>query len=540
VCEARCGKNNLRVGVLLIEPCSVLPSVCSVVDHTVRAVQSQFQVRIGVFRYSDPPSRHRDVLADLCANSDVIVGQNRALLQFRAEEGFRVPIVFHAYGQVPYGAGRLLTRIHQFLGDSVMVSCRADLSLFQQFYDGDRLYPFLVPFCVDTDLFRALSQERRSAIRRGLGIPDGTAFCLYAGRLMPQKNVHLLLNILHSMLKRIPISLVIAGDYDDDPVAHLGVSGQDYAAYLNELVSRLGLEQNVRFLGGQRQEALADLYAASDVFINLTVHPDENFGLACVEAMASATPVIGTQWGGLADTVRAGLTGYPVPVIPSARGVKVAWREAAAYALDLISNPAVRSATGTSARRVALEEYSTSVFYRRVCEVVEETYVRFQRSARLDPLPPGSLPGVSSTAMELILLDLASRNRPVNTARSPVFGCSADQESLYEQVMRCYGGGGAAFPRLDAEGVPYFLTDVRLDELPQAVEVRDPGCPQVIELTPLEWEVLSRVDGSASVGQIEATLLRVDASELDAVWARLLREGLIWIETGASHSAGAA
>ena len=49
-----------------------------------------------------------------------------------------------------------------------------------------------------------------------------------------------------------------------------------------------------------------EFYNIADVAINLTLHHDENFGLAQVEAMACGLPVVGSLWGGLKDTIRDG------------------------------------------------------------------------------------------------------------------------------------------------------------------------------------------------------------------------------------------
>lgn len=73
---------------------------------------------------------------------------------------------------------------------------------------------------------------------------------------------------------------------------------------------------------------LRNLYSAADAVVNLTLLHDENFGLAQVEAMGCGTPVVGTNWGGLKDTIIEGETGYKVSTVASpALGVKVDWWE---------------------------------------------------------------------------------------------------------------------------------------------------------------------------------------------------------------------
>ncbi len=72
---------------------------------------------------------------------------------------------------------------------------------------------------------------------------------------------------------------------------------------LEALAQRLGLgEDRVRFLGRQPDGVLADLYAAVD----LTVVPSlalEGFGLIVLESLASGTPVIASDTGGMAEVL---------------------------------------------------------------------------------------------------------------------------------------------------------------------------------------------------------------------------------------------
>jgi glycosyltransferase involved in cell wall biosynthesis len=117
-----------------------------------------------------------------------------------------------------------------------------------------------------------------------------------------------------------PAVLVLVGSFEDAVVPHLGLCAADYQQYLLDLIRRLDLCKHVRLLPGRDRAELPSLYAAADLFVNLTVHHDENFGLAQVEALACGVPVVGTHWGGLRDTVRNGVTGVSIPAIPDGRG----------------------------------------------------------------------------------------------------------------------------------------------------------------------------------------------------------------------------
>jgi glycosyltransferase involved in cell wall biosynthesis len=66
---------------------------------------------------------------------------------------------------------------------------------------------------------------------------------------------------------------------------------------------------DVRFLGEQRQ--VADVLAAIDVFVLPSRH--EGLGVAILEAMAMALPIVASAVGGIPESVDAGKTGLLVP-----------------------------------------------------------------------------------------------------------------------------------------------------------------------------------------------------------------------------------
>src|SRR5438132_829923 len=100
------------------------------------------------------------------------------------------------------------------------------------------------------------------------------------------------------------LRLLIVGGEADEPT-------EGHEAEIRQRVDQLGLRESVRFVGAQPQQALRDYYVAADV----TVLPSyyESFGMVALEAMACGSPVIGSRVGGLATTVRDGVTGFLVP-----------------------------------------------------------------------------------------------------------------------------------------------------------------------------------------------------------------------------------
>jgi alpha-1,6-mannosyltransferase len=143
------------------------------------------------------------------------------------------------------------------------------------------------PMGVDTDCF---SPSRRSEQRRLrlLHACDGDRDCallLYAGRLAPEKNLDLLIDLMGQLNLMGPhFRLVIAGD---------GIERQRLKAIME---SRF--PGRVAFLGHlHEKQDLAELYASCDVFLH--PNPREPFGIGPLEAMAAGIPLVVPNSGGV-------------------------------------------------------------------------------------------------------------------------------------------------------------------------------------------------------------------------------------------------
>lgn len=145
----------------------------------------------------------------------------------------------------------------------------------------------------DTEFFNPnrKNQEIRRQILAEAGFPQNATVLLYIGRLSPEKNIKLLPEVLRSLLgfynldsAKLEYRLLIAGDGPQ-------------AAWLNEKLEKYA-PGKFKMLGhiGDR-EKLANLYANADIFIH--PNPREPFGISPLEAMASGTPVVAPNSGGV-------------------------------------------------------------------------------------------------------------------------------------------------------------------------------------------------------------------------------------------------
>jgi glycosyltransferase involved in cell wall biosynthesis len=132
---------------------------------------------------------------------------------------------------------------------------------------------------------------------------------VFVGRLTPHKGVDRLLQALPA-----GASARIVGSAGHDPLP----PERDYP----DLLRRLARDRDVEFTGPVADADLPGVYRSAQVLVLPSVEVtcygkfiavSELLGLAVLEAMASATPVIASRIGGLPEIVRDGETGFLVP-----------------------------------------------------------------------------------------------------------------------------------------------------------------------------------------------------------------------------------
>jgi alpha-1,6-mannosyltransferase len=137
---------------------------------------------------------------------------------------------------------------------------------------------------VDLERFHPRRRTSAAATRLRHGLPSGP-LAIYVGRLAAEKEVDLLLSAWAEVRRRTGAGLVLVGD----------------GPARRRLQRRSGSDR-LHWLPFQHdRDALADLLAAAD----LAVAPCsiETFGLSALEALASGTPLLSADRGGVAETV---------------------------------------------------------------------------------------------------------------------------------------------------------------------------------------------------------------------------------------------
>ena len=125
---------------------------------------------------------------------------------------------------------------------------------------------------------------------------------LYVGRILERKGVHILIKAFSRIEKeRKNVALVICGD-------------GKFLPYCKQLAAKLKLKK-VFFLGKVKEEEMASVYKAADVFVlpSCSGQEFEGWGLVVNEAMSMGLPIITTNMVGAAyDLVKESTNGYIV------------------------------------------------------------------------------------------------------------------------------------------------------------------------------------------------------------------------------------
>ena len=123
--------------------------------------------------------------------------------------------------------------------------------------------------------------------------PNGEKILLHASNFRKVKRVDDVVKLFVKLSAELPSKLLFVGDGPER--SHIEMLCRESAAH-----------HDIRFLG--KQDQMEDILAISDVFVLPSEY--ESFGLAALEAMAAAVPVISTNAGGLPEINVNGYSGY--------------------------------------------------------------------------------------------------------------------------------------------------------------------------------------------------------------------------------------
>jgi spore coat protein SA len=212
---------------------------------------------------------------------------------------------------------------------------------------------------VDVTPYQAARKSRAvKKLRRQLGLKSHHRVLVYAGRLIREKGVHVLLRAFRHVLERDPKArLVIVGG------TGYGSNRENaYVRRLKELAAPLG--DAVIFVNFVPSAQMPLYYQIGDVVATPSVW-QEPFCRVNLEAMASGKPVITTPRGGIAEVVNHLGSGFLIPPEEWSQELPSVWE-------SLWRIPRFRSDMGRRAlmRARQFSWHTTAQEYLRVFEAV--------------------------------------------------------------------------------------------------------------------------------------------------------------------------
>jgi 1,2-diacylglycerol 3-alpha-glucosyltransferase len=192
-----------------------------------------------------------------------------------------------------------------------------------------------------------------SRFRKESGLPADRPLVTYVGRVAHEKNIDFLVRMFANMRSKVPDALlVIAGE---------GPAREP----LRQLVERMGLEQDVRFVGYlDRDRGLLDCYAAATVFVFAS--RTETQGLVLLEAMAQGAPVVSTAELGTRSILKPDCGALIVPESET---------EFSEAVVRVLHDEALRNSLSEQGRAYA-KTWSSAIMARRLSDLYEAVRLR--------------------------------------------------------------------------------------------------------------------------------------------------------------------
>jgi len=123
---------------------------------------------------------------------------------------------------------------------------------------------------------------------------------IFVGRFAKEKNPHIPILVAKALEEKgYNVNLSLVGD-------------GELKANMEELIQKLGLNENVKMFGWIKdRRKLFEILKESDILV-FTSKPGEGLGLTILEAMSQGLPVIATKCGGPEEVIEDGINGYLV------------------------------------------------------------------------------------------------------------------------------------------------------------------------------------------------------------------------------------
>jgi len=204
----------------------------------------------------------------------------------------------------------------------------------------------IVPSGVDIKRFRPNLNVQN--IKKGYG--EDYKLIMFAGRLVQYKGIKYLIKAMPYILKKVPKSKLLI------------VGKGPLKSNLILQVQRLGLQDNITFIGNLNDQEYPLYMGACDVLVLPSVSRQEGFGLTLLEAMACSKPVVGSKISAIPYIIDDGMSGLLAePANPIDIAEKIC---------KIITNESLAKKLGDNGRKKVEKHFEWSVIYCQVDELL--------------------------------------------------------------------------------------------------------------------------------------------------------------------------
>lgn len=248
------------------------------------------------------------------------------LVGLRLKYILKTPLVhtFHSLGKIKYQAmGKDISNENdeRFLVENkiisnaekiVATSPQEKVSIIKLYNKKNENNIVVIPAGVNFKRFTTLTKD---IARKKLHIDKNKKIIMFAGRMDENKGLTVLIEAVKRIKNYYPkvyenlLVYVFAGDPRKE--RRKEKVEETFRHKVVKLMSECMVKDKIFLSQGIDQEKLHYYYCAANLVAMPTYY--ESFGLVAIEAMASGTPVVVSNVGGLKWTVQNNLTGYKVP-----------------------------------------------------------------------------------------------------------------------------------------------------------------------------------------------------------------------------------
>ncbi|RKD24584.1 hypothetical protein BEP19_09410 [Ammoniphilus oxalaticus] len=327
----------MKIAIISPGPFSVPPVIGTSVEHDIQMVAEQLKeqhevtvytrkcpeyrrsssegnLRYKRYTYSHPARYLRKVIRHIKKQKpDIIMVENRPSYVLRIKANIKhIPVALNMHSMLfaspPQINREKMNQVAEKV-DGLITNSRYLLSEYESRFPAFKGKGVAVHLGIHPDPFELAQQraEKIEGLRKKLSIQEGDQTILFVGRLMKEKGIHMILDVMPKLIKKYPkLKLIITGS------ARYGRNASTpYVRKLNRQAAKL--RKHVVFTQFVRPNEIPYVYQLADIVV-IPSFWQEPFGRVNLEAMASSKAIVASDRGGIPEVVKHEENGFVFPL----------------------------------------------------------------------------------------------------------------------------------------------------------------------------------------------------------------------------------